>query len=78
MMISSGSGMCVLLHPVALVAMRVAIVHPRPLVQITHQHHGGRQAALRRAFEAAGMNSSRRIIGALVALAIDEFLSFPD
>jgi hypothetical protein len=36
MMISSGSGMCVLLHPVPLVAKRLAIVQPRPLVQITH------------------------------------------
>jgi hypothetical protein len=43
MMISSGSGMCVLLHPVPLVEMPVAIVHPRPLAQITHQRHGGRQ-----------------------------------
>jgi hypothetical protein len=46
MMISSGSGMCVLLHPVPLVEMPVAIVHPKPLVQITHQHHGGRQLAV--------------------------------
>jgi hypothetical protein len=35
MIISSGSGMRVLLHPVPLVEMPVAIVHPRPLVQIT-------------------------------------------
>jgi hypothetical protein len=36
MMISSGSGMRVLLHPVPLVEMPVAIVHLRPLVQITY------------------------------------------
>jgi hypothetical protein len=35
MMISPGSGMCVLLHTVLLVAKCVAIVHPSPLVQIT-------------------------------------------
>jgi hypothetical protein len=35
MMISSGSGMRVLLHPVPLVEMPAAIVHPRLLVQIT-------------------------------------------
>jgi hypothetical protein len=43
MMIFSGSGMCVLAHPDPLVEMPVAIVHPRPLVQITHHRHGGRQ-----------------------------------
>jgi hypothetical protein len=41
MMISCGSGMRVLLHPVPLVEKPVAIVHPRPLVQITHEHQAG-------------------------------------
>ena len=35
MMISSGSGMRVLLHPALLGEMPVAMVLPRPLVQIT-------------------------------------------
>jgi hypothetical protein len=40
MMMSSGSGMCVLPHPVPLVAKRVAIVQPRLLVQITQDARG--------------------------------------
>jgi hypothetical protein len=36
MMISSGSGMRVLLHPVPLVVRHIAIVHPKPVLQITH------------------------------------------
>src|SRR6202044_1373462 len=35
MMISSGLGMCVPLHPVALAEKTIVIVHPRPLLQIT-------------------------------------------